>query len=210
MLNCIVCNICFDNKINQTICSTECRKKQKINTNKKYFDLKIKKTFNIDNIKKINSTEVFKQINGYENYYISNFGRVYSVKKQDFMKQSISKQNGYICVSICNKKHKTFTIHRLLGLYFIKNEKPNEYNIIDHIDRNRQNNNLDNLRWCDSKINNNNSANVLFRKGCIIKTNDLINGKNYEGWRVYYYIDNKKHSKRFKDETDAILFQNSL
>ena len=35
----------------------------------------------------------------------------------------------------------------------------------------------------------------------------IINGKNYEGWRVNYYdSDNKRKSKRFKNENEAIAF----
>ena len=206
MKNCKACDKLFEGKKKESICSDECRKNQRCKVVQNYFEEKIKKKFNLSSINKIDENEIFKPIIGYENYHITNYGRVYSVKKQDFMKQNINNK-GYKYISVCNKKHKTFTIHRLLGIHFIINDKPNEYNVIDHIDRNRLNNNLSNLRWCNQKINANNSIKVLNRKGSIYKTNDYINGKIYEGWRVNYYdSDNKRKSKRFKDENEAIAF----
>ena len=53
-----------------------------------------------------------------------------------------------------NSKQKHFLIHRLLALHFIEN--PNNYPLVDHIDRDTQNNNLENLRWTTSSINNRN------------------------------------------------------
>jgi len=210
MKNCTVCKKLFERKRNERICSDECRKTQRCKVVFNYVEKAIKKKFILSSIKKIDENEIFKPIIGYENYYITNYGRVYSVKKQDFIKESIG-IHGYKFVSLCNIKHKTFTIHRLLGLHHIINDKPNEYDVIDHIDRNRLNNNLSNLRWCNQKINANNSITVLNRKGGVYKTNDCVKGKNYEGWRVCYYgSDNKKKSKRFKDENEAYTFYENI
>lgn len=41
--------------------------------------------------------------------------------------------------------------HRVLGKCFIPN--PKNHNIIDHIDRNKNNNSLDNLRWVPQSLN---------------------------------------------------------
>lgn len=46
-----------------------------------------------------------------------------------------------------NKKSYHFSIHRLVGLYFIDN--PNNYKQINHKDCNKRNNNKENLEWCD-------------------------------------------------------------
>lgn len=40
---------------------------------------------------------------------------------------------------------KTMKIHRAIAIAFIPN--PDDKKYVDHIDRNRQNNSIDNLRW---------------------------------------------------------------
>jgi hypothetical protein len=45
-----------------------------------------------------------------------------------------------------NNRKKTITIHRLLAIAYIPNDNPSRTEV-DHIDRCRTNNNLNNLRW---------------------------------------------------------------
>ena len=89
---------------------------------------------------------------GYENLYqISNLGNVYSLKAKKILKTSIS-YKGYIVVSLFkNKKSHTNQIHRLIAQAFIPN--PNNYPQINHIDGNKQNNNIKNLEWCNQSYN---------------------------------------------------------
>ena len=53
--------------------------------------------------------------------------------------------------SLCGKyrlikyKGKNYSVHRLVAETFLEN--PNNYPTVDHIDRNRNNNNVSNLRW---------------------------------------------------------------
>ena len=42
---------------------------------------------------------------------------------------------------------KQFYIHKLVGEVFVKNPKPNEYDVVLHIDENTENNHKDNLKW---------------------------------------------------------------
>lgn len=92
------------------------------------------------------------EIQGYEDYLIYENGNIKNKKTGRILKHI----NGrYMRVSLRkNKKQKTFYIHRLLGLAFIPN--PNNYYSIDHIDMDKHNNNLDNLRWAnrDTQMNN--------------------------------------------------------
>ena len=100
----------------------------------------------------------FQFIKGYENLYkINRNGDVWSCIYQKVMKPQLC-HNGYLWVSLRKEKvsHKG-RIHRLLGLEYIEN--PNNLPQIDHIDRNKLNNALDNLRWVTHTDNMRNKAN---------------------------------------------------
>jgi len=85
------------------------------------------------------------EIDGYDgNYLVFSYGLVFSKRRMIFLKQFDG--HGYKYVNLYrNKKGNKFSIHRLIGQYFIPN--PNNYPVIDHIDRNKQNNDINNLRW---------------------------------------------------------------
>ena len=107
-------------------------------------------------------TEFFDII-GYENLYkINKLGQILSNKTTKILKNVLD-NNGYYVV--CLGKNKKKSIHRLLAINFISN--PNNYNIVDHIDMNKQNNNLENLRWVNNKINSRNNNQVYNCKGHI-------------------------------------------
>lgn len=105
--------------------------------------------------------EIWRDINGFEGYYqISNFGRVKSLDRiingQRFNGKIISSfitKIGYIQTTLY-KNHKGYKkyIHRLIMETF--NPVDNMENLdIDHIDRDKTNNRLDNLRWVTHKEN---------------------------------------------------------
>ena len=94
--------------------------------------------------------ERWMMIDGYINYYVSNFGRVINMTTKRILKPAL--RSGYLCVGLCkNGKMKTFPIHRLVALCFIVN--PNDYICVDHIDTNKTNNSPTNLRWCTNQMN---------------------------------------------------------
>ena len=97
--------------------------------------------------------EIFKDIPQYGGkYQISNYGRVWSVISQKYLKSSPVK--GYLRVSMIapNGKRKDEFIHRLVALTFLDN--PNKYPCVNHKDENKLNNNVDNLEWCSWQYNN--------------------------------------------------------
>lgn len=99
--------------------------------------------------------EIWKDIEGFEQIYqISNLGNLKSFKKDK--KGKILKHNNkngdYFAVVLEYKEKVKYTrIHRLVAQAFIPN--PNNYNEINHIDGNKQNNRIDNLEWCTRKQN---------------------------------------------------------
>lgn len=63
--------------------------------------------------------------------------------------------NGYKIVGLRKKDfHKTYLVHVLIAKSFIEN--PHKKQFVDHIDTNRSNNNVSNLRWVTRLENNNN------------------------------------------------------
>ena len=99
--------------------------------------------------------EIWKDINGFEGVYqISNHGRLKSFKKDKNGKilKNTNKKGGYFSVVLEYKNNTKHTrIHRLVAESFIPN--PNNYPCVNHIDGNKQNNNVENLEWCTYKQN---------------------------------------------------------
>ena len=115
--------------------------------------------------------EIWKDIPGYEGLYqVSNLGRVVSIKRQvcgklgsirtindKILKATISNE-GYrkVKLYIHNQPTQSFSVHRIVIESFIGKQ---EGLVVDHIDNNRLNNYLENLRYCTNIDNN-----TIFRK----------------------------------------------
>lgn len=109
--------------------------------------------------------EKWMRIRNYEDSYaVSNYGRILSLgryrKARDggktWLSPRIIKEKttklGYKEVGLCkDNTKKYYFIHRLVALAFIPN--PLCLPQIDHIDGNKANNNVNNLRWCTAKEN---------------------------------------------------------
>jgi len=102
--------------------------------------------------------EQFAIIDGFENYAVSNWGRIRretggpNAKQGKFKKPQVNKKTGYTHVKVSGSEGKrSMSLHRLVAMAFIPN--PNGYKEVDHIDRNKQNNHVDNLRWCTRREN---------------------------------------------------------
>ena len=95
--------------------------------------------------------EKFKQIKDYENYLISNRGRVYSEQNKKFLRPQ-NNSFGYLHVTLCkNGVRKTQKIHRLVALAFILNVFGKI--TVNHIDGIKTNNFVENLEWATDKEN---------------------------------------------------------
>lgn len=110
-------------------------------------------TLNVtQNISPINIRERWKSLGslGFPNYQISTQGRIINRKTLRFLEGSV-KKDGYRRVNLSEKGiGKVFLIHRLVAMAFIPIADPDKFTI-DHIDRNRDNNILSNLRWANAK-----------------------------------------------------------
>ena len=95
------------------------------------------------------------KIDGFEDYLISKDGKILSNQSKTPKYLSFSKnRKGYLKTSLYkDKKQYTILLHRLIAKAFIDNPKPDEYNIVDHINGDNQDNRIENLRWCNISIN---------------------------------------------------------
>lgn len=78
-------------------------------------------------------------------------GRIYPVRGQILRAEH---PHNYHMVSLCSGYHsheKKLQVHRLVAKAFIKN--PHNLPMVNHKDENKQNNNVNNLEWCDCKYN---------------------------------------------------------
>jgi hypothetical protein len=126
----------------------------------------------------------FKILAEFPKYEINEKGELYN--KNTNFKLSGSLNKGYKVFRIYNKngKNTTVRLHQLLAQAFIEN--PNNHNQVDHIDNNKLNNNLQNLRWCTRSQNQTNREIFSHRKeGCPEKRFKYVNwnkrDKNWQG-----------------------------
>ena len=122
-----------------------------------------------------------KQIKEYPNYSVTSDGRVISTKRiAGRSGKGIStkhnelvimhNQTGYCMVNlIANKKSKTRYVHRLVAQAYLPN--PDNLPQVNHIDGNKDNNDVSNLEWCTALHNNAHALQTGLREGKKGETN---------------------------------------
>ena len=132
-------------------------------------------------------------------YEVSSLGDVRNIRTRCILKGKLDR-DGYreICLHVRSMNYKKyFRVHRLVAGAFIpmvENMKQ-----VDHIDRDRTNNNVNNLRWCNNQMNNCNRKDQS-KYGAHLS--DMTLGK-YEYWRINFNANGVKILKNFnkKDMT---------
>ena len=148
--------------------------------------------------------EVWKDVVGYEGLYqVSNLGRVKSLDRYviisdipRYRKSKIRVQmpshNGYRRVQVSKEgKTKYFFVHVLVALAFIPN--PENKPEIDHINTDRVDNRMENLRWSTRKEN---ASNPLTRQ--------KLSEKEKRKWKEYEYAQRRIEQHHNKREVQQI------
>ena len=145
------------------------------------------------------------EIQGYPNYLIYDDGKVFSKKSNKFLKPFINSR-GYYRVDLCeNGKRKNYKIHRLIGIHYIPN--PDMKPQVDHINRIRTDNRIENLRWV-SHLENQQNKGIPNNNTTGIKNISYSASKDL--WVFQKMINGKRSEKYFKTKEEAIEFKNQL
>ena len=138
--------------------------------------------------------EIYKTLNLYPKYSISTFGNMKDIETNKIATWSICKLEKAPLVDKTGQI-KNIPIHRMVAETFIEN--PDNLKYVEHIDCNKLNNNIDNLRWTTLKK-------IFANKPP--RTNTGFAGVSYikkiEGYRASFVDGQGKHcTKTYKCDT---------
>tara|TARA_R100000655_G_scaffold106115_1_gene155012 strand:+ start:1923 stop:2423 length:501 start_codon:yes stop_codon:yes gene_type:complete len=155
--------------------------------------------------------EQFRPIKDFETYAISNMGHIKCLRTGT-IKTGYANQSGYLQFSLRNPTGvHVKLIHRLVLETFT--EKPIDKNECDHINRNRIDNRLENLRWVDDYEQSHNRGNFKNNKSTGHKYIQYSQNKtdNYSSYRIVITRKHVNFSKRFNSNKytleDVIKFR---
>ena len=148
------------------------------------------------------------EVQNYPNYKIEKDGMIINVHTKRVISVCVNNHTGYKTVSLWkDNKQKRNTIHRLLAEHFIPNIDNKPY--VDHIDRNKLNNDLSNLRWVNGTENNLNSRNqerdnhnIYYKKGRNVYRVSIQ--RNYEIMKLGQY-KTIEEAKKVRDNYYLVL-----
>ena len=127
---------------------------------------------------------------------------------------------GYIKVNLNNRP---YFKHRIIALQFLPNPDPINYDVIDHISRDRTDYHLNNLRWCSSSDNSRNRSSHKGIQSVFIDDipDDAIavewydtktERRVFDEGKYYYYFDEDNNEDLFytkiTDDIYKILYHN--
>lgn len=165
------------------------------------------------------SEKGWRDIEGYEG--------IYQVHKKGYVRnasglvmKTYENNNGYLCIKLNkNKKAKSFLLHRLVAIAWVKNKDPENFLIVNHEDGDKHNCYYRNLKWCDNSynilharrtgLNLYNKPTVGKKFGTSSKYHGVTWDKSRNKWKSYVRHDNKSwHAKRFDTEKEAAKHYN--
>lgn len=128
--------------------------------------------------------EQIKQIEGFPQYFITSFGRVWSNISNKWLTPTKSKRGNHIRLYVSLGKGNKYYVHRLVANAFIPN--PNNLPEVDHKDTNGENNKAENLRWVDHYGNSQNELtkeHVKQNRGVFVEIREISTGKLFRGYK---------------------------
>lgn len=160
--------------------------------------------------------EVWKDIEDYEGLYqVSNFGNIKSLSREVYdasgkfhytinekiRKKYLDNNTGYYVIVLSKGgKRKTHKVHKLVAMSFLKHEPDGHNLVIDHINEDKTDNYVDNLRIVTQRFNNSR------RKLCYSEFTGVSWYKVKKKWRAMIQINgNYINLGNFDNEYEAHL-----
>ena len=144
----------------------------------------------------------FISIVGHPNYAVNILGEVKNVLSGRILKPQLN-PNGYLHVTLSTNNKRTYPlVHRLLAIHFIPN--PENKKCVDHINRIRSDNRIENLRWATNAENNQNTS--IHKDNKLKEQYICQNGKYF---MFHKTINSATHRKYFKILNEAIEYRDN-
>jgi hypothetical protein len=141
--------------------------------------------------------EIFKPIDGFDNYFVSNMGNIKSDKTNRLLQ--IQKKTDYSTVGLSNiNKIYCFLVHRLVAKAFIPN--PENKLTVNHINHNTHDNRVENLEWSSYKEQNEHNYKTETEKRQTNRARSVV---------CFDKLTNEK-IKEFRSLTEASVWLNNI
>lgn len=160
--------------------------------------------------------EQWKSIINFPEYEISNLGNcrnistvIRSPKQKPYKNLKFSMTTtGYKKYDLVRydddgvKTKKALVVHRLVAIHFIPN--PENKREVDHINNDRLDNSISNLRWVSPSENMRNRS-TTGQKNTTSEYMGISYDKARNKWKYQIHFDGKNHMKRFNTEKEAAI-----
>ena len=148
----------------------------------------------------------FVQLKGYDDYEILSV-YPFTIRRKDNHHEvkECNNTTGYKQVKLNGHK---YSFHRLIALQFIPNDDPINKNVVDHINRNKTDNHINNLRWCSQSENSYNRTAFHGIQYEFIDDipDDAMMIDYYETKQGIRNFEEHKYYYHYVDETDEDIF----
>ena len=135
--------------------------------------------------------------------------RIRRIGSDRFVTPYLHRASGYMCVRLNDGIYK---LHRILAKHFLPN--PDDLPEIDHIDRDKTNNSIENLRWISRSENLRNRGQYTVRRYEYLTAppNDIteiriFNDVEYEENKYFFCYETDRVVRRFNDHRWQLLAQ---